>query len=68
MGILKNYLNKMKIVRVCDSITYILTVEIIAIADHTTVKIRISNNYIRITELSSALGSLFTFFKFTRVI
>ena len=46
IGILKIYLNKVKIVRVCDFIIFeipILTVEIIYVADHTTVKIGISN-------------------------
>ena len=41
----KNYLNKVKIVRVCDFIIFeipILTVEIIYVVDH-TVKIGISN-------------------------
>ena len=45
IGILKKYLNKVKIVRVCDFIIFeipILTVEIIYVADH-TVKIVISN-------------------------
>ena len=38
IGILKNYLNKVKIVRVCDFIIFeipILTVEMIYIVDHT---------------------------------
>ena len=45
IGILKNYLNKVKIVIVCDFIIFeipTLTVEIIYVADH-TVKIGISN-------------------------
>ena len=46
IGILKNYLNKVKIVRVCDFIIFeipILTVEVIYVVDHTTVKIGILN-------------------------
>ena len=38
IGILKNYLNKVKIVRVCDVIIFeipILTVEMIYVVDHT---------------------------------
>ena len=38
IGILKNYLNKVKIVRVCDFIIFeipILTVEMIYVVDHT---------------------------------
>ena len=38
IGILKNYLNKVKIVRVCDFIIFeipILTVEMIIVVDHT---------------------------------
>ena len=58
IGILKNYLNKMKIVRVCDPNIFeipILTVEIIYVADHTTVKIGISKH--KLTLSSSCLGS-----------
>ena len=61
IGILKNYLNKVKIVRVCDFIIFeipILTVEIIYVVDHTTVKIRISNI------IKSQTLTIFTLFRY----
>ena len=60
IGILENYLNKVKIVRVCDFIVFeipILTVEIIYVADYTTVKIGISNI------LKSQTLTIFTLFR-----
>ena len=62
-GILKNYLNKVKIVRVCDFIIFeipaILTVEIIYVVDHIlySVKIGISNM------IKSQTLTIFTLFR-----
>ena len=56
----EKYLNKVKIVRVCDFIIFdipILTVEIIYVADH-TVKIEISNI------IKSQILTIFTLFRY----
>ena len=61
IGILKKYLNKVKIVRVCDFIIFeipILTVEIIYVVDHATVKIGISNI------IKSQTLTIFTLFRY----